>query len=254
MQGIAPRIIPPYPDEYLLIAKRKVPEKYKRLRDYKSIMDSYRPEILVDYDKAMRWYLMKYVLNDPSEWKRLKIQTFPAEYPVMMIRAPVPWHTGYVLAEQSMERRYFKGHIVVIKIRDLWTDRFDCCFFFKFFPMVVVDRFKHMLILPTELLELEQKFPHDPLYFEERAIGICNKSRQVLLKEWLPMCADILLKYKETWRKFIPKKQGETLANMERFFGTINALLSKQLRLLVVRSLQHFLGFMEKFKVPKKKY
>lgn len=115
--------MPPYPDEYLLIAKHKVPEKYKRLRDYKTIMDSYRPEILVDYDKAMRWYLMKYVLNDPSEWRRLKIQTFPSEYPVMVVRAPVPWHTTYVLSQQALEKKFVKGHIVVIKIRDLWTQR-----------------------------------------------------------------------------------------------------------------------------------
>lgn len=122
-KGIAPKIIPPYPDEYLQIAKTKVPEKYKNLKDYKTIMDSYKPDILIDYDKTMRWYLMKYVLNDPSEWHRLKIQTFPAEYPVMVIRAPVPWHTTYVLAQQSMENKYFRCHIVVIKIRDLWTER-----------------------------------------------------------------------------------------------------------------------------------
>lgn len=106
-----------------------------------------------------------------------------------------------------------------------------------------------MLILPTELLEANEPFPHDPSYFEEQVAEICTKSRQVLIKEWLPMCADILLKYKDTWKRIIPKKQGDTLANMERFFGTVNALLARQLRLLVVRSLQHFLAFMEKFEV-----
>lgn len=106
-----------------------------------------------------------------------------------------------------------------------------------------------MLILPVERLEENVKFPHDPSYFEQRVAEICNHSRQILLKEWLPMCADILLKYKETWKKYIPKKQGDTLANMERFFGSINTLLAKQLRLLVMRSLQHFLEFIEKFKV-----
>lgn len=106
-----------------------------------------------------------------------------------------------------------------------------------------------MLILPTDKLEEEIRFPQDPSYFEQKVIETCDKSRRVLLKEWLPMCADILLKYKQTWRRFIPKKQGEALANMQRFFGSINALLSKQLRLLVVRSLQHFLQFLQKFKV-----
>lgn len=105
-----------------------------------------------------------------------------------------------------------------------------------------------MLILPVNKLEDEIKFPQDPTYFEEKLIKVCNASRRVLLKEWLPMCADILLQYKQTWRQFIPKKKGETLTNMQRFFGTINALLSKQLRLLVMHSLQHFLQFLQKFK------
>lgn len=110
-------------------------------------------------------------------------------------------------------------------------------------------RFKKMLILPVEQLEKEQLFPHEPSYFEEKVVEICRQSRRVLLKEWLPMCADIVLKYKKAWKKYIPKKQGETIAHMERFFGCINALLSKQMRLLVMRSLQHFLDFIEKFKV-----
>lgn len=104
-----------------------------------------------------------------------------------------------------------------------------------------------MLILPTDSLEENVKFPQDPSYFEQKIIETCDKSRRILLKEWLPMCADILLEYKHAWKKFIPKKQGDALANMHRFFGTINALLSKQLRLLVMRSLQHFLDFLQRF-------
>lgn len=231
-QGIPPHVIPPFPEEYLQIARRKVPEKYKLLKDYKPIMDSYKPEIVAEYDKAMRWCLMRYVLKDPAEWRRLKIQTFPIEYPHMTIRAPVPWHTTFVLAQQALEKSYCKGQIVIIKIRDLWTERF-----------------KRMLILPTERLEEMHKFPCTAAQFEEQVDEICRQSREVLLKEWLPMCADIALKYKKTWRSYIPKKQGDTLTNIERFFTCINILLAKQLRLLVMHSLHHFLEFITRYKV-----
>lgn len=109
-------------------------------------------------------------------------------------------------------------------------------------------RFKHMLILPIESLKKESDLPLEPPHFEEIIGKICDESRRVLLKEWLPRCADILLKYKHTWRKFIPKKQGDALISMERFFGTINALLSKQLRMLVLHSINHFLQFLQNYK------
>lgn len=248
-KGIPPSIIPPYENEYLQIARSKVPEKYKKLKNYKKIMDSYKPEILNDYDQAMRWYLLRYVLNDPSEWRRLKIETFPVEYPVMMIRAPVPWHTAYVLAQQAIERKYFKGHITLIQIRDLWTEKLVLfpilsSLFRKYFF-----RFKTMLILPMESLEKEVRFPHDPSYFQQRVAAICTEARRHLLKEWLPLCADILLEHKLAWKQFIPKHPGDTLTNVQRFFGAINALLSKQLRMLVLHSLQHFLKFLERYEV-----
>lgn len=85
-------------------------------------MDSYEPELMNDYDAHMRYYLLKYVLHDPYEWRRLKIQTFPAEYPTMIICAPVPWHISYVLAKQLLVRHLFISNIIMTNIRDLWTD------------------------------------------------------------------------------------------------------------------------------------
>lgn len=110
-------------------------------------------------------------------------------------------------------------------------------------------RFKRMLILPTERLEEMDLFPHDPKTLEERVNYLCDQSRRKLLKEWLPMCADILLELKTTWKPFIPKKRGDTLYNIERFYECINALLAKQLRSLVMHSLAHFLNFIMQFKV-----
>lgn len=108
--------------EYIACAKSKVPVKYKKLKQYKTIMDSYDPEILHDYNETMRWNLLKYVLNDPCEWIRLKIQTFPAEYPVIIVRAPVPWHINFEVGQQLLFRHYFVGNPILLRIRDLWLN------------------------------------------------------------------------------------------------------------------------------------
>lgn len=75
-----------------------------------------------EYDKHMRKYLLKYVLNDPYEWDRLRIVTFPFDYPTLIVRAPVPWHTQYNLAKQHIERHLFICNKVLLSIRNLWEN------------------------------------------------------------------------------------------------------------------------------------
>lgn len=115
-------MLPPYNKTYIETAMRRIPEKYKLLKEYKTIVDSYEPEILQDYDRVMRWNLLTYILKDPGEKKRLVIAAIPAEYPVNVIRAPILWHTPKVLAEQTLSRYHFNGHPAILRIRDLWED------------------------------------------------------------------------------------------------------------------------------------
>ncbi|GJQ73710.1 DNAH3 [Trypoxylus dichotomus] len=83
-EGIDENMIPCYCQKFLKIARSLVPEKYKKLKLYKSIADTFEPDILSLYSQYMRIFMLKYVLNDPYEWKRLKIETFPVDYPTLM--------------------------------------------------------------------------------------------------------------------------------------------------------------------------
>lgn len=66
--------------------------------------------------------MIKYVLNDPYEWQRLKIQTFPSDYPPMIVKAPVPWHIPFTVGREALFRHLFIGNQVVLSIRDLWEN------------------------------------------------------------------------------------------------------------------------------------
>lgn len=106
-----------------------------------------------------------------------------------------------------------------------------------------------MLILPVSRLEENKPFPLDPAEFEEQLTLVCEDTRRVLLKKWQPACADILLAYKQDWRQYAPKNVTDSTDLIERFFRCINVLLSQQLRWLVMKSLNHFVDFLVKFKV-----
>jgi len=85
---------------------------------------SHESEVLKWYCIYMRYNMLFYVLHDPAEWKRLRLESCPKFFPVLVIRAPVTWHARYVISQQYMERHYFKGNAVVKRIRELWFEKF----------------------------------------------------------------------------------------------------------------------------------
>nr|CAI5856319.1 unnamed protein product [Callosobruchus analis] len=230
-EGILPEHIPPYDRSLLKRIRLKIPEKYKSIRDYKAMLTADENLVLMLYCIFMRKHLLQYVLHDPGEWKRLNFETFPIDFPIMLIRAPVPWHTTFCLNQQLMEKHYYNGNVVLRKIRDLWFESYD-----------------NMLLLPLEALEVKSLFPIDPGEFEQRVLEICQNSRKILKKEWLPSCADIFLENKQEWKCYIPVNKKDSTELIERFFECANILMSMQLRTLVIRSLKHFISMMLKFK------
>ncbi|XP_030747452.1 dynein heavy chain 3, axonemal isoform X2 [Sitophilus oryzae] len=230
-EGIDPKDIPPYNRELLVRAKRKIPDKYRSVKGYKNMISAHECEVQRWYCIYMRYNMVQYVLNDPNEWKRLRIESFPKPYPALVVRAPVPWHNQYCVSKQYMERHYFQGNIVIRKIGELWYNKYQSIY-----------------ILPMDQLELESApFPLVPSAFEERVDLLCNETRRILLAKWLPDCADIFLAFKKDWRQYVPKKVGGSCKLVEMFFYCVNTLLSMQLRSLVIKSLEHFRDFIINF-------
>ncbi|XP_023310238.1 dynein heavy chain 3, axonemal [Anoplophora glabripennis] len=230
-EGIDSSQIAPYNQELLQRAKDIIPPKYKLLREYNRMISKDEKLVLRLYCIFMRKHLLTYILHDPAEWDRLGFKSFPKDFPIMLVRAPVPWHTQYCLSTQYMERHYYNSNIIVRKIRDLWFKKYE-----------------NMLILPLNRLEEVNAFPLQPALFEEQVKLICDRSRQVLVKEWLPSCADIFLEYKQHWKQYIPLKLVDSVEIVQRFFACVNMLLSVQLRSLVMKSLRHFADLIVKFK------
>ncbi|KAK4874901.1 hypothetical protein RN001_014261 [Aquatica leii] len=219
-RGITDDMLTPFPMHMLIKAKKNMPLKEKRLLD---IIECYKWE--------MRWNLFKYVLKDPYEWGRLKIQTFPTEYPTMLVRGPIPWHASYIMGKQLLERHLYISNPVLIKIRELWETIYS-----------------DMLILPVHRLEEVSRFPLEVSDFEAQVHKICVETRNILLNEWYPKCADLILSLKPHWYEFIPKSKDETVTSIQNYFDCVNGLMATQVRGLVLNSLHHLVNFLSTFK------
>ncbi|CAB0007617.1 unnamed protein product [Nesidiocoris tenuis] len=79
-------------------------------------------DLMDNYYLALRTAIVEYVLKDPEERKRLNIETMPYKFPTVVIRAPVPWHASTVVNSQRFDYRFYGGHPVVLKIRELFEE------------------------------------------------------------------------------------------------------------------------------------
>lgn len=222
----------PYDKKYIQSVLKKLPVKYKFLKKYQSIIADHKTEIVDLYFQFMRKNLLHYILKDPKERKRVNILRLPRDYPRLVIRAPVPWHNAYCIGQQLLEMHYYIDNVVVTEIRKLWENNYS-----------------KMFIIPTDILENAGKFPLSMQTLEDYIDEICTKSRYILEKQWLSACADIFLKYKTDWKKYVPRLKTDSPVRIRRFFQCVNILLSLQLRQLVMKSLKKLLVFFSKFKV-----
>ncbi|XP_018322727.1 dynein heavy chain 3, axonemal isoform X2 [Agrilus planipennis] len=230
-KGMEPQYISPYDKTYYNEAKNRIPQRYQLLKDYEFIKRTYLPDLIKFYDDEMRVNLFKYILKDPTEWRRLRIVTFPVHYPILVIRAPVPWHAHYTIAKERILMRWNVGNIVLREITKLWNSQYQ-----------------NLLILPWHRIEEDGPLPITPRALEDKVRNVCSEVKEMLLQDWLGKCADIVLKYRSEWKNKIPKNPGDTVDNINRFFDCINCLLSLQLRKLLMKSLNHFLDYIMKYK------
>jgi dynein heavy chain, axonemal len=84
------------------------------------IIKGLEPEIIDDYKRSIRSAIVDYILMDSNERKRLSIETFPREFPILCVRAPVPWHQSKITANHLVRHNLFIGNEILRDIQDLW--------------------------------------------------------------------------------------------------------------------------------------
>lgn len=72
---------------------------------------------------------------------------------------------------------------------------------------------------------------------------LCDKAVDRLIKHWLAEVAEFFLEKKYAWSCFIEKHYNASTALIEKYFRSINTLLSRQLRMMIMKTLHSFRDF-----------
>lgn len=66
-----------------------------------------------------------------------------------------------------------------------------------------------------------------------------------ILTSWIPTCAKAFLDLKDRWAQLVPQNDTDSTELVQQFFACVAALMSNQLRGMVINSLADFLEFFE---------
>ncbi|KAL0279081.1 UNVERIFIED_CONTAM: hypothetical protein PYX00_000712 [Menopon gallinae] len=220
--GISEDKIEPYPKILLTNAKKRISANLVQKPEYKPLIKRMEQEIIQEWSVSMRHAIFFYIITDPNERERLDIMTIPVKYPTIALRGPVTWHASKVCASQRVYANLHIGDEIFLKLRKLW-DRV----------------YSDMVMIPVTRL-MAGCVPMGPLELEKRVENLCNEARNILVKTWIPKCAEILKENKADWAPMVPKEPEESFQQIEKFFTSISAIMSIQLRSLVMKSLTSF--------------
>ncbi|XP_039753870.1 dynein heavy chain 3, axonemal [Pararge aegeria] len=221
--------IPEFPAHLYKRAKVKVDKQTAAIKKclmiltYQACVRQSEADIKDFFLKAMQRCLLAYILEDPEEVKRLRIAFLPSLWPAHCIRAPMPWHNDVTRAKQAIKYRYYQGNPILLELRRLWQEKYQ-----------------NMYICDMNKMQEDMPFPHYPCDFTERLNKLCAETRTELVDNWLIDVADTMVKMRKHWACYVSRKKKESIFQVEMFFSSIHALMSRQIRDLVERSVFHF--------------
>ncbi|XP_030596674.1 dynein heavy chain 3, axonemal isoform X2 [Archocentrus centrarchus] len=227
INSVPSSVIAPQPHKQMINIMKLLPPKNENSKQLQSLRADMEEEVKRDYCFSLKKSIVDYILMDPSELHRLSISSVPQPFPKRVIRAPVPWGTSYRDAHTWQSQHLFAVTHIMFLLQNMWLNSFSSLRFVK-----LEDLFSTNLpLLPSE--------------FEEFVQRQCQSTRDELIQKWLPQCASLFLNFEDLWLPLIPKSEAVASVIVQEFFNCVAALMTLQLRSLVVSSLQDFLKYFE---------
>ncbi|XP_069555861.1 dynein axonemal heavy chain 3 [Brachyistius frenatus] len=218
-------VLAPQPDQQLINIMHQLPSDSEDNRRLQMLRANMEEEIKRGYYFSLRKSIVDYILMDPSERQRLSIFSIPKPFPRRVIQAPVPWAISYREAQMWQNKHLFAVTYIMFILQNVWLNSFSSLRFVK-----LEDLFSASLpLLPSE--------------FEEFVQRQCQTTRDELVQKWLPDCASLFFTNEDLWLPLISNATEVTPVGIQEFFNCVAALMSLQLRSLVIHSLQDLLQF-----------
>ncbi|XP_068431186.1 dynein axonemal heavy chain 3 isoform X2 [Clinocottus analis] len=227
--GVPSAVLSPQPCQQMMNIMRLVPpETEDSSTKLKIIRANMEKEVKREYYLSLKKSIVDYILMDPSECQRLSISSIPKPFPRRVICAPVPWSTSYKEAYMWQSQHLFTVTHMMALLQNVWLNSFSSLRFIRL----------------EELFST--RFPLLPSQFEESVQKQCQTTRDELVQKWLPQCASLIKTSMDLWLPLIPQSEEEAPVIVQQLFSSVAALMSLQLRSLVVESLRDLLYFFTK--------
>jgi len=91
-------------------------------------------------------------------------------------------------------------------------------------------------------------FPILATEIEPRLNALCAIATDVLVKEWLADVAEIFLEKKDIWSQYFETQSNASTVLIEKYFRSVNSLLSKQLRIMIMKTLEDVRDFFMRYR------
>lgn len=91
-------------------------------------------------------------------------------------------------------------------------------------------------------------FPIPATEIEPRLTALCAATTDILVKEWLADVAEIFLEKKDIWSQYFETQPNASTALIEKYFRSVNSLLSKQLRIMIMKTLEDVRDFFMRYR------
>lgn len=102
-------------------------------------------------------------------------------------------------------------------------------------------------IVITSITMHSKEFPSYMIHFV-KILKLTNVNEHLFIS-WIPTCAKVFLDKNELWQHLVPPGADDSTELVEEFFACVAALMSIQLRSMIINSLADFLSFFAIHKV-----
>lgn len=140
----------------------------------KSLHEQLKEEIHSDYDLAIRKAIVDYILLDPSERQRVKIQNTPKTFHYHTIRAPIAWHDNMDQTKKDLFVTLHGNNPIMTSLQTLWDESY---------AHQRLVSFEDLVRAPLPMI------PHDFEKFIEQRV---NQMRQTLLSQFVAIHSSVL--------------------------------------------------------------
>ncbi|NXC38348.1 DYH3 protein, partial [Penelope pileata] len=223
--GVQEDMLAPQDKEVMNAILKRIPTHILANPYLENSLTSLKEEIKADYRIGLMKAIVDYILMDPAEKERLLIGSTPRPFPQRVIRAPVPWHSSNKEVKSWNESNLFIVNPLMQTLQQLWLSEYSYVRFVRTEELLCGE----LPLLPTEFVDVVRKH--------------CVEAHDILQNKWIPTCASILLDEKRKWLHFAPENDYDSPERIESYFSSVAALMSLQLREIVVNSLEDLLTF-----------